>query len=129
MKTLRITAGFTLLEVVVVMAIMALAMGIILPRLGTFADSFGAAHDRETIIEAVASLGFVARTRGQVIEYTGQTEILPGEIPEGWQVQVDQPIRFHASGACDGGTVRVVGADREFVYRLEPPRCRVTLID
>lgn len=111
------------------MAIIALAMGIVLPRLATMADGFGAAAERETVIEAVASLGLVARARGSVLRFTGQPELLPGEMPEGWQVVPEQPVTFYASGACDGGQVRVIGRDREFLYRLDPPRCRVTLVD
>jgi len=125
----RAIAGFTLLEMMVVMAIIALAMGIVLPRLATMADSFGAASERETVIESVASLGLLARARGRALRFTGQPELLPGEMPEGWRVVPDQPIIFHASGACDGGQVRVIGREREFLYRLDPPRCRVTLVD
>ena len=125
----RAITGFTLLEMMVVMAIIALAMGIVLPRLATMADSFGAASERETVIESVASLGLLARARGRALRFTGQSELLPGEMPEGWRVVPDQPITFHASGACDGGQVRVIGREREFLYRLDPPRCRVTLVN
>ena len=123
------TQAFTLLEMMVVMAIMALAMGIVLPRLATMADSFGAASERETVIEAVASLGLVARSEGQKIVFEGDLARLPGELPDDWQAVPEAPITFHASGACDGGTVRVIGREREFVYQLAPPRCRATLVD
>ena len=121
--------GFTLLEMMVVMAIIALAVGIVLPRLATMADSFGAASERETVIEAVASLGLVARSDGQRIVFEGDLARLPGVLPEDWQAVPEAPITFHASGACDGGTVRVIGREREFVYQLAPPRCRATLVD
>jgi len=122
-------AGFTLMEMLVVMAIMALALGIVLPRLDALAGSFGAAAERETIIESVASLGLEARQRGRMLRFNGEPELLPGDIPDGWRVVPENPVIFHASGACDGGVVRVIGREREFVYRLDPPRCRVTLID
>jgi len=117
------------MEMLVVMVIMALALSIVLPRLDVLAESFGAAAERETVIEAVASLGLVARSQGRRIRFTGQPELLPGEMPEGWRVVTEQPVVFHSSGACDGGTVRVIGRNREFLYRLDPPRCRVTLVD
>lgn len=123
------TQAFTLLEMMVVMAIIALAMGIVVPRLATMADSFGAASERETVIEAVASLGLVARSQGRRIDFNGDTTLLPGELPDDWQAIPEAPITFHASGACDGGTVRVIGREREFIYELAPPRCRVTLVD
>lgn len=121
--------GFTLMEMLVVMAIMALALGVVLPRLDVLAGSFGAAAERETVIEAVASLGLLSRAQGRMIHFTGQSELLSGEIPEGWRVVPEQPVVFHSSGACEGGMVRVIGRNREFLYRLDPPRCRVTLVD
>jgi len=122
-------SGFTLLEMMVVLALVALALGIILPRLGAFTDGVGAAYERETVIEAVASLGLVARSEGQRIVFEGEISELPGDIPEGWKIENESPIIFHASGACDGGSVRLVGRGREFVYELSPPRCRATLVD
>ena len=122
--------GFTLLEMMVVLALMALAVGIVLPRLDVLVDGFGAASERETLVEAVASLGLIARSEGRQIRFTGDLADLPGEIPSGWQVIPERgAIVFHASGACEGGNVRVLGRNREFVYELAPPRCRATLID
>ena len=127
---MRLACGFTLLEMMVVLVLMALAVGMVLPRLDVLVDGFGAASERETVIEAVASLGLVARSQGRRIQFQGQLDELPGEIPSGWQVIAEgQGIVFHPSGACEGGQVRVLGRGREFVYNLAPPRCRATLID
>ena len=128
-RLIQPSCGFTLLEMLVVLAIMALALGIILPRLDALASGVGAAYERETVIEAVASLGLVARAQAQRIEFDGDLASLPGELPDGWQAFPEEPILFHASGACDGGRVRVAGREREFVYQLAPPRCRATLVD
>ena len=127
---MHFAGGFTLLEIMVVLALMALAVGIVLPRLDVLVDGFGAASERETVIEAVASLGLVARNQGRQIRFDGNLVDLPGEIPTGWEVIPEgEAIVFHPSGACDGGQVRVLGRNREFVYELAPPRCRATLID
>lgn len=121
--------GFTLLEVVVVLALMALALGIVVPRLDVFTDSIAAAHERETIIEGIAALGLTARQNGQVIVFSGQTEPLPVQVPQGWSISVADPIRFYSSGACSGGVVILQSGSRRFMYRLEAPRCRATLVD
>ena len=127
---MRAAGGFTLLEMMVVLALMALVVGMVLPRLDVLVDGFGAASERETVIEAVASLGLVARSQGRRIDFTGDLADLPGDIPPGWQVAPENgAIVFHPSGACDGGTVRLLGREREFVYQLAPPRCRATLVD
>ena len=125
----RVVAGFTLLELLVVLALMALALGIVLPRLDVMAEGFTAASERETLIEAVASLGLVARATGQPIDFNGGLDRLPGELPQGWSIETEAPIRFHASGACDGGQVLLRKGRREFLYELNPPRCRATLVD
>ena len=129
-KTVRLNGGFTLLELMVVLALMTLAVGVVLPRLDVLVDGVGAASERETMVEAVASLGLLARSQARQILFDGDLSDLPGEIPSGWRVIPENgPIVFHASGACDGGKVRVLGRNRQFVYELAPPRCRATLID
>lgn len=122
-------AGFTLLEMLVVLALMALALGLVLPRLDVMTEGFAAAGERETMIEAIVSLGLVARADGEQIDFIGDLDRLPGELPAGWVVEVERPIRFHASGACDGGRVLLRKGQREFLYELAAPRCRATLID
>ncbi len=121
--------GFTLLELLAVLALVALATGIALPRLTAYVDSVGAAFERETVIEAVSSLGLVARQQGHTIIFSGSFEHLPGDIPDNWHASVEQPIRFFPSGACEGGLVTLQGRERRFVYQLSAPRCRATLID
>nr|WP_275401526.1 type II secretion system protein [Wenzhouxiangella limi] len=121
--------GFTLMEMMVVMAIIALAVGIVLPRLDAMVSSYGAAAERETVIEAIAALGVHARAEGERITFAGQNEWLQGEIPPHWHIEADPAIVFHPSGACDGGLIQLRGRDRRFTYRLEPPRCRAILVD
>ncbi len=126
---MRPPRGFTLLEVMVVMALMAFALGVVVPRLDVFKGSMAAAHERETLIEAVASLGLVARQNGQLIEFSGEPAWLPGDLPTDWTILVDEPIHFYPSGACTGGIVTLQHGKRQFVYSLSPPRCRATLVD
>ena len=45
------------------------------------------------------------------------------KIPPEWQVVVNDPIYFLASGFCRGGHIEVIVGDQAFQYRLEPPTC------
>ena len=121
--------GFSLLELLAVLALIALLSSIALPRLDVFVDSFGAAHERETIVEAIASLGLEARVQRRSIVFSGRLDQLPGEIPTGWAVHVDDAIEFFPSGACSGGQVVLTRGQRRFVYELGAPRCRAILVD
>ncbi len=45
------------------------------------------------------------------------------KIPPEWQVVIDEPIYFFASGFCRGGHIDVHVGRQTFPYRLVPPTC------
>ena len=49
----------------------------------------------------------------------------PLELPEGWAIEVERPIRFAFNGICEGGTLtlRAPGRPPEKLL-LEPPLCK-----
>lgn len=120
--------GFTLLEVVIVLVLMAAVSGLVLPRIMTVYDSMRWSNERDQAMEALGSLGYEARRQGRDVElvhYPGKLEgnmTIP--LPKGWTLHAAQPIRYKASGVCLGGTVRLSGRGRSITVQLEGPLCR-----
>ncbi len=125
-------AGFTLLEIVVVLAIIALTSAFALPRLGGWLESLQSSSEQQRFEESLAGLGGEARRIGHTLvlrstadDASKAADAAPIDLPPGWKLEAKAPIIYRYDGMCSGGTVRVVlpgGGDSS--YRLAPPYCR-----
>lgn len=121
-------AGFTLLEMLVVLAIAALVAGIGFPRL----QAQVAAQEWRTGVAAVTTLLRAARAQairgGQVATVSvagdgrslritdGATLALPASLA----VTLARPLTFYADGSASGGTIIVAGARRSATLAVAP---------
>ena len=124
-------AGFTLLELLVVMAVIGLLAAVVTPNLQRLVGSFDRATRRDGLIADVAALSYRAYAIGQSFELAdgGFAELLRDgnpvlAVPQGWRVEVVAPIRFGFNGRCSGGQVTLVAPDgaRELLS-LAAPAC------
>jgi len=135
MKKYHHQLGYTLIEIVVVLVIFSLLAGLAVPRLTTMYNSVQTAYERDEVLARLGSLGYLAFQQGrdfELINYPAEQsalspeEKLPLELPKGWQVNTEKPIRFFANGVCGGGEVELIYQGREFLkIQLEPPFCHV----
>lgn len=44
-------------------------------------------------------------------------------LPSAWNLTIDQPIIYHASGFCDGGEVKALVGRISYTYKLRSPVC------
>ena len=135
--------GFTLVEVMVVLALLALLAGLAAPNLLRLYDGFERATERARILDQVAGLGERAMLAGEGLVLLGSDPSddgdVPGrfshyrrlraDVPQGWWVAVAPPLVVHANGACLGATVELgqgetPGTVGEAV-QLRAPHCRV----
>ena len=105
--------GFTLLELLVVMALMALAAGLVTPAVQrglTAAQERAVASDMAALLDSLPVWAF---QRGSDLVVDGRTlgQWLP-DLPAGWQIVVPQYLRYSPAGVATGGLVRVLAPGR-----------------
>lgn len=103
----------------------------------------GAQHKttRDAIVGRIGELGYEAFASGRSIVLTGSAPQpapatpagantqapppYPIDLPEGWAIEVEQPVRFAFNGICEGGTVtlRAPGHAPE-KFTLAAPLCK-----
>ncbi|OQW93345.1 MAG: hypothetical protein BWK79_11630 [Beggiatoa sp. IS2] len=131
----RPTAGFTLLELLVVLVLISLLTGLALPRLASWYSSLEMAYTRDDALARLGSLGYQAFQQGRDFTLTHYPLVegappIPLELPAGWQLYTDAPIHYYGNGLCGGGTVHLFyGGQKqrlaEYTVQLDPPFCQV----
>ncbi len=106
--------GFTLLELLVVMALMALAAGLVTPAVQR---SLFAAKERAAAVEMTAlldSLPVRAFQQGSDLSVDEQMlrQWLP-DLPEGWTIALPQRLQYSAHGVAKGGVVTMTAPRRQ----------------
>jgi prepilin-type N-terminal cleavage/methylation domain-containing protein len=127
----RAEPGFTLIELVVALAVVALGLSFVLPRLTQWVDRLAFSLRQQRFEEALARLGGEAKRSGRTIVLNsvnpaGNAGDPPPaiELPSGWIMTVEPPIAFRYDGLCTGGIVRLRFPAGMTAYRLEAPYCR-----
>lgn len=122
--------GFTLLEALVVLAIIGLATALVAPASLRTIASWERATQAETLLGAMANLPDVSRKDGRIFRIdAGSHRALPDlPMPDGWTVELDVPLIVQANGACGGTRGRLVDASGVTLpFTLETPFCRIRL--
>ena len=127
-----VSKGFTLLEILVVLVIAGLTTGLVVPRLADLPQRLQTANERKQLLGQIEGLGYRAYMAGSSLTLRANPEAGDGpaaeailDIPAGWKVSVDAPVRYSPNGICGGGDVALTSprGDEER-YRLAPPVCR-----
>jgi len=126
----RADKGFTLIELVIALAIIGLGLSFVLPRMMAWVDRLAFSTRQQRFEDALADLGSRARRSGRSVVLRS-TDLVPNsiesspiELPSSWSLTVEPPIAFRYDGVCTGGTVRLSFPAGERSYRLQAPYCR-----
>lgn len=125
-------AGFTLLEMLVVLAIAGMLAGVTLPNLSKMAERARIGTQRQAILSSLGNLGYWAYANGKpytLIAMDAKTDTPPFSVPEGWRLQAETPISYAVNGVCSGGVVTLYGPDQTTErLLLKAPLCRAELL-
>ncbi len=137
------SGGFTLLEILLVVAFVGLMVGIAGPRLSTIYDRMMFAYRETDLLRQINDLGVAALARGSDIRLSTQPPMPPAStrpnrpppaplrsaeevklaLPSGWQLIAEPPIEYRLDGFCKGGRISIVAGDRKSDWRLDAPHC------
>jgi len=123
-------AGFTLIEIVIALAVVGLIIGLVIPIAGGWLARLGRSSQLQAVEDALAALPEKARRSGHSISL-GTIEASPKPddgasiaLRPDWALIVEKPIVFRYDGFCTGGSLRLTFPGGESAYRLDPPFCR-----
>lgn len=117
--------GFTLLEILVVLALIAAVAGIALPNFGRFLDSFTNNTNWRELEAELGDLPYRAFSTGRTLrlDNTNAREHLQ-KLPANWQFAASGAIVYRENGWCEGGNISVTAADgMQRQYVLVAPQC------
>jgi prepilin-type N-terminal cleavage/methylation domain-containing protein len=122
--------GFTLLEMLVVLALIGVMAGIALPNFSRFLESFSIKNQWAAVERELADVPyqvFVSGTAFQLDSSSAGKRLTT--LPEGWRIEVVSPILYRFSGWCEGGRLAVISAGGERRnYQLAAPACSPTVV-
>ncbi len=133
-------AGFTLLELMVVLVLLGAITGITLPNLVKLYDRIVARLALDSVLhqfEGVGRQAFLKRKNYVIVDSSLTEESFHYEYPElsqfskfplilesGWEIHVESPIKVMANGICLGGLFSLYYNGQEtYSGRLEAPHC------
>ena len=136
-RVARALGGFSLLELLVVLALVSLLGALALPNLVGLYASATRATERDAILDQLAAMGRQARLaeRGYILRGWPSApgtppalgfETYPLTVAADWRVDLDRPLLARPNGVCLGATVTLRHPDADPVQVvLRPPYCLV----
>ena len=117
--------GYTLLELVVVMAILAMATAIAAPTGYRMIRSWQEATQVEDVLQQLERLPGTVRASGRPLEGEPTAGIPAVVLPEGWSLRMAIPLRVLANGACSDARGTLSTQQQSVDFRILAPFCRV----
>ncbi|MBC3870900.1 pilus assembly FimT family protein [Undibacterium oligocarboniphilum] len=126
--------GFTLLELLIVLAMLGLLGSLAMPALGKLIDSVRYRSERSGVLAQINALSYrhYLLAQDSVLKTDNLADVLKDgkpalDLPVGWSVRIPVPLHYQFNGYCDGGVLELrIPEHPPEVIRLSAPRCGVS---
>ena len=118
--------GFTLLEMIVVLAILGLATALVAPSAIRGIDSWRRQSALDSLLDQIRALPGNARATGRAVMLSDETVKMkdaPLRVAADWVLSVPKPWGVNANGVCEGGTVEIGNDHGKRVVAVSAPFC------
>lgn len=113
--------GFTLLELLVVMTLVALVAGVVAPAASRGLDAALQRGARQDALALLQSLPVRAQSAGVPQAWDADALSAALALPESWAWKLERPLRYGPNGVAEGGTVELqVGDGERLRWRVQP---------
>ena len=102
--------GFTLLEMIVVLAILGLATALVAPSAIRGIDSWRRQAELDSLLDQIRALPGNARAGGRPVVLSNETlkaSKAPLRVAKEWSLGVPEPWSVSANGVCEGGEITI----------------------
>ena len=122
-----IARGFSLLEMLVVLAVVSIMVALVAPRLAGTVRAIATSGERAEVARQIERLPLLARRRSHALAMeAGDQLVVEGlALPDGWKVVALSPLRVAANGICQSGRLRVDGGGNQEEWTVAAPDCTV----
>jgi prepilin-type N-terminal cleavage/methylation domain-containing protein len=124
----RFSSGYTLLEMVVVLAIIGLIMSIAAPPMFKTVERWRERAALEDIQRQLQRLPVLVKRSGKA-QTLNSDRPWPAELPplalEGWQLHFSGPLVVQANGFCEGAELELRQGERRVPFRVTAPFCQI----
>jgi len=117
--------GYTLLEMLVVLAIVALATALAAPSGYRMIRVWQEAAQVDGVIDQLQRLPGTVRASGNVLVWDGDADAAPLELPDGWTLTLNPALQVLANGMCTQTQGQLHTARQVVELVIEAPFCRV----
>ncbi len=134
----RFRPGFTLIELMIVLALLGLLTALAVPNLQRLFASVSRSTERQHIVDQFEALGREALANGRAYVVFSEApdadtaagyadfEPRPIDLPDAWRFRLDRPLLVRANGFCRGGELTLIHQGAPVLRAtLAPPHCRV----
>ena len=121
--------GYTLLEMVVVMAILAMATAVAAPPSYRMVRSWQEATRVDDVMQQLERLPSSVRASGNPLQVQAEGGIELIELPADWTLQMRTPLSVLANGACSDARGTLDTTSQTIEFQVHAPFCRISRIE